>query len=167
MSLITIVIKDRFLRMKQVSLDNQLTENDLTKLKDYDSKNCKMFKIESSIYFSNCKIIQKKLYKACGFKSMDELYDAQHKAIRKDSSKIEMNGTATSSNQILLKNITEKKSKYSEERITFIIDFSAVNYIDTNGVKMLVDSIDNLNKAHIFVCICSPQGKIFVKKLLL
>ena len=46
-SLITIVIKDRFLRMKQVSLDNQLTENDLTKLKDYDSKNCKMFKIES------------------------------------------------------------------------------------------------------------------------
>ena len=154
-------MKDQFLRIKQYSpTNNQVTsQNDLKKL--CEQKNCKLFKIESSIYFANCQIIQKKLYKACGFLNTDDLFNAQRIAnmagssIKSETSVID----ASASNQILLMKVSDSsKSNRNERAVKFVIDFSAVNYVDTNGVKILADVIDNLKKADVFVCICAPQG---------
>ena len=40
-----------------------------------------------------------------------------------------------------------------------ILDFSAVNYIDTNGVKTLQHILEDYEKAGIFVYICNFQSK--------
>ena len=39
-----------------------------------------------------------------------------------------------------------------------ILDFSSVNYIDTNGVKALKQSILDLKQRNVFVYICGAQG---------
>ena len=94
---------------------------------------------------------------------MKALFEAQrlataaNKADKSDTSppKAETSDVDSSpSNQMLLKKFSEPNTA-----VKFVIDFSAVNYIDTNGVKMLADVIENLMKADVFACICSPQSK--------
>ena len=148
-SIISVVINDQFFKLKSVTYRPH-SENDLTKL---NVANQKIFKIESSIYFANCKTVKKKLLKAAGFSSMDALFKAQNQyAIASNGVKKE-NGNANADNQIKIENISEKNSIPK-----LIIDFSAVNYLDTNGIKMILDVIETLKKAGVFVYICSPQG---------
>ena len=40
-----------------------------------------------------------------------------------------------------------------------ILDFSAVNYIDTNGVRMIQQIIEDFSKIGVTVYICEAQGK--------
>ena len=87
---------------------------------------------------------------------MEKLFEAQKKTSLEINVSHE-NGYAKDENQIDLKKI-EKNTNNQK----LIIDFSAVNYIDTNGVKMLLDIVESMKKANIFVYICSPQGIEFI-----
>ena len=111
-----------------------------------------MLKIESSVYFANCKTIKKRLFKEAGFDTMEDIFEAQKNA-NQSNGLIKENGKSSAENKLEL-----EKLKKNKARSKFIIDFSAVNYIDTNGVKMILDVIENLKKADVFVYICSPQG---------
>ena len=42
-----------------------------------------------------------------------------------------------------------------------ILDFSAVNYVDTNGVKAIRQLIDHFSNRSINVFICGPQGSFY------
>jgi MFS superfamily sulfate permease-like transporter len=149
-SIISVVINDQFFKLKSVSY-RPYSENDLTKL---DFANQKILKIESSIYFANCKAVKKKLLKAAGFNSMDDLFKAQNNVIASNGATKE-NENGVANNQIKLEKTSEKNSKSK-----LIIDFSAVNYLDTNGIKMILDVVETLKKAGVFVYLCSPQGNI-------
>ncbi len=46
------------------------------------------------------------------------------------------------------------------EKPNLILDFSAVNYIDTNGVKMVEQIIEDFSKINVTVYICEGQGII-------
>jgi MFS superfamily sulfate permease-like transporter len=41
---------------------------------------------------------------------------------------------------------------------SLILDFSAVNYVDTNGVKALQQIVEHFEALQVSVCICAPQG---------
>ncbi len=150
-SIFSVVINDQFFNLQSLSHKKNSEEN-LANPKSMSRKNCKMLKIESSVYFANCKTIKKKLFKEAGFDTMEEIFEAQKNA-NLSNGLIKENGKSSSENQLELEKLKKNKSKSK-----FIIDFSAVNYIDTNGVKMLIDVIENLKKADVFVYICSPQG---------
>jgi hypothetical protein len=55
----------------------QNNEFDLSNTIFFNRKNFKSFKIESSIYFVNSKVIKRKLIQACGFDSIEELFESQ------------------------------------------------------------------------------------------
>ena len=104
-------------------------------LNQKESLNIKIFKVQNSIYFVNCENFQKSLYKKYGFSPIDKILSA-----------------------------AKNKSKIDESSIDpdIILDFSAVNYIDTNGIKTLQQIIEDFKKVNVFVYICEPQGiKIF------
>ena len=152
-SIFSIVINDQFFNLKSLSGNNSSTEL----IRSHNLPvNVKIYKIETSIYFANCENVKKKLLKACGFNSMEKLFEAQKKTSLEINVSHE-NGYAKDENQIDLKKI-EKNTNNQK----LIIDFSAVNYIDTNGVKMLLDIVESMKKANIFVYICSPQGIEFI-----
>lgn len=41
-----------------------------------------------------------------------------------------------------------------------ILDFSAVNYVDSDGIRMLKQLIEDLKAKNVFVYICQFQGKL-------
>ena len=51
----------------------------------------------------------------------------------------------------------DTKKKYFSEHC-LILDLSAVNYIDTNGMKMLLQLINDYKKVSVNVYLCNPQG---------
>lgn len=150
-SIFSVVVNDQFFNLQSLS-HRQNSEDDLAKSKVKSQQNCKMLKIESSVYFANCKTIKKRLFKEAGFDTMEDIFEAQKNA-NQSNGLIKENGKSSAENKLEL-----EKLKKNKARSKFIIDFSAVNYIDTNGVKMILDVIENLKKADVFVYICSPQG---------
>ena len=46
----------------------------------------------------------------------------------------------------------------NQSKVYLILDFSAVNYVDTNGVKMIQQLIQDLKKNNVFIFICQAQG---------
>lgn len=88
--------------------------------------------MEHSIYFANCEVFQTKLY---------EFYSPIKPAQNSQLPESENN----------LLNLINKE-------LDLILDFSAVNYIDTNGVKKLKQIIDDYKSNGVFVYICSAQG---------
>lgn len=89
----------------------------------------KIFKLEHSLYFANCEIFQKNLYNLYGFSPLD---------LEKKS--VDLNLVSANEPDIIL-------------------DFSAVNYIDTNGIKILQDLIEDFKKVNVYVYICRFQGE--------
>jgi anti-anti-sigma regulatory factor len=61
-------------------------------------------------------------------------------------------------NQNFDKHIDDKNSSVDLKDPDIILDFSAVNYIDTNGVKMIQQIIEDFKKCNVFVYICQSQG---------
>ena len=102
-------------------------------LNQKESLNIKIFKVQNSIYFVNCENFQNSLYKKYGFSPIDKILSA-----------------------------AKNKSKIDESSIDpdIILDFSAVNYIDTNGIKTLQQIIEDFKKINVFVYICEPQGNL-------
>ena len=61
-------------------------------------------------------------------------------------------------NQNFDKHTDDTNSSVELKDPDIILDFSAVNYIDTNGVKMIAQIIEDFKKCNVFVYICQSQG---------
>jgi MFS superfamily sulfate permease-like transporter len=110
----------------------------------------KIFKLEKSLYFSNCESFKKKLYRVYGFSPLEKAQNYKNK----------------SNNELKNGNCTNKMDHDQNETTVLldrdpdiILDFSAVNYIDTNGVKALHHIVEDYKKVDVFVCITNFQGK--------
>jgi MFS superfamily sulfate permease-like transporter len=124
--------------------------------------NLKIFKIEHSIFFPNCDFFHENFYK-----KYDELSHDEHVAlIEKMISRNRMinHGTNDPRDKINETTALRNDSDYHESDAACLpdclLDFSAVNYVDTNGVKMLVNLIDDFKKINVFIYICQPQGDL-------
>ena len=121
-------------------------------LNQKESLNIKIFKVQNSIYFVNCENFQKSLYKKYGFSPIDKIMQSgnpsvKYGAINKNFDKLE---------QIKTKSEDEIQRKDPD----LILNFSAVNYIDTNGIKKLQQIIEDFKKVNVFVYICEPQDNV-------
>ena len=159
-------------------------------------KDIKVFKVEHSIYFANCKIFADNIYK------LNQLKPSQHHvqpSVLHQKDKSAANDTAnetedydelnrTNNNQTNLNHelpsssspspahdgpelIVRRASLVSRDQNhiqspadtslmishDFILDFSAVNYIDTNGIQVVEELIDDFKNIGVFVYICRPQ----------
>ena len=93
-----------------------------------------ILKAQSSIYFVNSERFRKQLLKYNKINENSSDLDNRHLELERFG--------------------TEKQALGSH----LILDFSAVNYVDTTGIKMIVQLIQDLNKNNIFVYICQAQG---------
>lgn len=90
--------------------------------------NVKILKLEHSLYFANCEIFQSNLYR-----NIPPTESVQ---------------PAESGNNLM---------NYSNKEQNLVLDFSAVNYVDTNGVNKLKQIVEDYKSNDIFVYICSAQ----------
>lgn len=95
--------------------------------------------MESSIHFANCDIFQSKLYEI-------------HSPIKPITQCVQL---PESENNLL--NLIVKE-------LDLVLDFSAVNYVDTNGAKTVKQIIEDYKSIGIFVYICNAQES-FLKLL--
>ena len=93
----------------------------------------------------NCDNFQKNLFKRYGYSPVDKL-------LMNSSNKF------GSINQNFDKHRDDTNSSVDLKDPDIILDFSAVNYIDTNGVKMIEQIIEDFKKCNVFVYICQSQG---------
>lgn len=119
----------------------------------------KLFKIEHSIYFSNCEFFHENFYKKYGHinhhqhvKLISKLSDKSNEYAK--SLNTENNGELTALNTTAI--------GLHRPLPDVILDFSAVNYVDTNGIKMLANLIEDFKKIKVHIYIVQAQGKIFV-----
>jgi MFS superfamily sulfate permease-like transporter len=124
--------------------------------------NSKIFKIEQSIYFSNCEFFHENFYK-----KYDELSHSEHVVLIEKMGGRWMQATVRHSGG----KVTETTALNNEEADQSdsslpdcVLDFSAVNYVDTNGVKMLANLIEDFEKINVYIYICQPQGIFNYKK---
>ena len=95
-----------------------------------NSRNYKILKLESSLFFANCEDFVERINNLPGL-------EASNESVEKNS----------------------QYGQYTAQKATdLILDFSSVNYIDTNGIKALEQSILDLKQKNIFVYICKAQG---------
>ena len=154
-ALLMVILRDRYFQIRnlvQYKESNNFVDETLTNLNDnqtkynLDSLNIKLFKVQNSIYFVNCENFKSELYKSYGFSPDEKLLS-------------------------LNSNDEENKNCLPNKRDPdIILDFSAVNYLDTNGIKTLKEIVEDFKKVNVFVYICEPQGKInflflFIKKI--
>ncbi|CAF0735662.1 unnamed protein product [Brachionus calyciflorus] len=161
-SILVVIIKDMFSPIKvlvKYKNTSNYVENELVKL-DYREEisetsfkqsntsinNVRIYKIEHSIYFANCHAFQDHLYKTYGFSPL--------KKILKEVSDSSCVNSSKSSNMLILDNRDPD----------IILDFSSVNYVDTNGMQVIQQIIDDYKKVDIYVCICEAQES-FLKML--
>jgi anti-anti-sigma regulatory factor len=122
----------------------------------------KIFKIEHSIYFSNCEFFHENFYKKYESLCHNEHVVLIEKMERRRQHAIhDLNGNSetTALNQCV-------KDYHHSPLPDVVLDFSAVNYIDTNGVKMLANLIEDFKKINVIIYICQPQGKLILECLL-
>ena len=55
---------------------------------------------------------------------------------------------------------SENPADEMQSNLYLILDFSAVNYIDTTGVKTILQLIQDLKDKNVFIYICQAQGKL-------
>lgn len=151
----------------------------------------KIYKIENSIYFANCKIFADRIYKEHHLKpsqhhikvsvlhqnSLSQLptddfdvlncasghnaFESNHTTGSDDE--IQHNKTSQpilAENNTTVNTSTEDATARMVGRCDdddFILDFSAVNYIDTNGIQAIEELVDDFASLGVFVYICQPQ----------
>ena len=103
----------------------------------------RIFKIENSLFFANCEEFEEELKRISNLQDTDKPKESRFYQKKQSILSIE----DTQIEQI-------KKPKTTE----LILDFSSVNYIDTNGVNALKQSILDLKQKNVFVYICGAQG---------
>ncbi len=132
----------------------------------------KIFKIQRSIYFANCEAFKKQLFAGYGFSPIDRFTGKNKKrnqvvtlnpayGIDNSCDESYLNDSVLSGSDIKLKSDRSSEDVRLEELNDpdIILDFSAVNYVDTNAIKMLQQVIEDFRKIDVMVYICEPQGK--------
>jgi anti-anti-sigma regulatory factor len=113
------------------------------------------------LHFSNCESFKKKLFKTYGFSPLEKTSSSSPISSTKTSTQaklISSDSTNNNLNQIEANNQNETLLSLDKDP-DIILDFSAVNYIDTNGVKTLHHIIEDYKKVDVFVYVCNFQGK--------
>ncbi len=152
-SLFMVILRDQFFQIKTLfkynqksGIDCHYVDKDLVNIIDKNNGSeldeIKIFKIQTSLYYINCGRFLKQLYKLYGLNPIDKFrvkqnYDNQ-KIINNKSSQFNLEDDTTESD--------------------IILDFSAINYCDTNGVKTVEQIIEDFEKINVVVLICSPQS---------
>ena len=93
----------------------------------------KIFRAQRSIYYVNCENFQEQLYVKIGF----------------------------SPNERLLKMNNVKEEEFNEDP-DVILDLSGVSYVDTTGVKLLQQLVEDFGKIGVCFYICEAHGKMFL-----
>ena len=142
-----VVVKDQFYQMRYLSKYDETTDfidNELITNVNYPSidSNVFIFKPQGAIYFANCDNFQKKLFKMCGYSPIERLMDQKLKKEAEEE----------------VDDSLELEEKNRDPDI--ILDFSGVNYVDTNGVKMITQLVGDFDKVGVTLYICEPQGKL-------
>ena len=117
--------------------------------------------MQNSIYFVNCESFQHKIFKKYGLSplvhaespsTIKRQKESQIDPKTDDSTMIQEKSSACSSNQasITLAEIVNP---------SLILDFSAVNYVDTSGVKAILQLVQDYKKLGVSVYICKFQRK--------
>lgn len=93
--------------------------------------------------------------------SIDENLGHRRRAPAQDTSRKRhttnsTNGTANSTGNNILIDVHEHHH-HRALADDFILDFSAVNYIDTNGIQIVEELIEDFKHLGVFVYICRPQ----------
>lgn len=148
-SLLLIVLKDQFFQLRNMeSYDKRFVDGDFVSNLDCTIRdfNVKILKPQRSIYYVNCDDFQKQIFKLYGLNPLK-------RKISKELPQLEI--------FIDGDNLNEQAISFTDPDI--ILDFSAVNYIDTNGVNMLLQIVNDFKKINIMVYICEAQGTIYFK----
>ena len=161
-SIAVVIIRDQCFQIRNLISykDSSFVDKDLI-LNNSDSVtehvNVKIFKIQRPIYFVNCERFQHQLYEKYGFSPLcKQALKRNESVFCNDSDKlIELNQIIGQSSVSPAKQAT---TPIFSAHPDIILDFSGVNYIDTNGVKVLKNIIEDFKKIGIFVYICEPQG---------
>jgi MFS superfamily sulfate permease-like transporter len=113
-----------------------------------------VFKPEESIYFANCEIFKKRLVKSYGACPI-EIFEKQTSEIPEED---ESDESAKKRIQIesAIRNVPVKSKMYPD----IILDFSAVNYVDTNGISIITNIVEDFRKIDVSVYICQAQGAV-------
>lgn len=172
-----IIVKDQFFQTRTLAKYDGTTEyvddSFVTNITPSNDPTVKIFKAQRSIYFVNCDVFKKQLFQGYGFSPIDRFIGKNLK--RNDVVAINPNYVNGSCDLLVnLESIQQDEfivDKKPEKVVTeetndpdIILDFSAVNYVDTNGVKMLDQLIEDFKKIGVTLYICEPQGKFFSMK---
>lgn len=116
----------------------------------------RVFKVHSSIYFVNCEAFLHALYKLYGMSPYDQKKNEESRKLRSPQTVSPTVGQAEI--QIAVSDAIDNAERCINDNC-FVLDLSSVNYMDTNGVNMLLQLITDYKKVGVTVYLCSPQGK--------
>ena len=115
-------------------------------------------KPEESIYFANCEIFKRNLVKSYGACPI-EIFERQTSEVPDEEETAEStHKTIQIESKSEIQNVPSRKKTYPD----IILDFSAVNYVDTNGVNILMNIVEDFKKIGVSVYVCQAQGSVFL-----
>lgn len=112
-----------------------------------------MYKIQSSVYFANCEKLKKLIERAIEPKDVGDNETITNAVEPYIATTDLIEGDVAARNNVNLQ--MEPPVKY------LIFDFSAVYHMDTDGIKMFKQLMDDLKVKHVTVYICQFQGILF------
>jgi len=115
--------------------------------------NVKIFKIQRSIYFANTEYLQKNLFKLYGSSPIDR---------GQASKEFEMKVVADPGESLGEHSDVSFTTVVAKPSPDLILDMSAVNYVDTNGVKCIVQIVEDFKKMNVSVYLCESQGRFML-----
>lgn len=145
-SIFLIVIKDQLFQLRNMeSYEGRFVDGDFVSNLDSTIRdvNVKILKPQRSLYYVNCDNFQKDIFRLYGFSPLNRI-------ISKDVQQLEV--------CVDEENVHEQAISFTDPDI--ILDFSAVNYIDTNGVNMLLQIIKDFKKINIMVYVCEAHDQV-------
>jgi len=115
--------------------------------------NVKIFKIQRSIYFANTEYLQKNLFTLYGSSPTDRGQASKEFELKVVADPGENLGEPS---DVSFTTVVGKPSP------DLILDMSAVNYVDTNGVKCIVQIVEDFKKMNVSVYLCESQGRFML-----
>ena len=142
-SIFLVVVKDQFINVKTLARYSETCEYaDRDFISNTKPENdVKIFKVERSLYYVNCDSFQNQLFKYYGLSPIEKLRQLDEQKLNNIDNEENLNA--------------KKKEDCLKD---LILDFSAVNYIDTNGVNLLMQIVEDFKKIDVKVYICESQG---------
>ncbi len=153
-SVLLVVVKDQRFQLRSLGNYKNTTDycdQDFVADVSIDAgANVKIFKAQRSIYYVNCESFQDELFKQYGFSPVVRLQE-----IKKNLKGVVNAGFEEDLGKI--------------ERILrdpdIILEFSGVDYLDTSGVRLIEQLVDDFKKIGVEVYICEAQGELKIYEL--